>query len=79
MCAGVRTGLRAAICRVSTCREQAQFKHAALPQAAVHVNRPPHAFDQRFDDGQANARAFNAATVGTQAVERLKQLMQLFV
>ena len=43
------------------------------------MHRPAHAFDQRLRDRQANARAFDLATVGAQAVEGLEEVSQLLV
>jgi hypothetical protein len=49
----------------------------AFAALAAHRDAAAHAFDQRLDDGEADARAFDALVLGAEAVERLEQAGQL--
>ncbi len=52
---------------------QRHLEQRAFARLAAHRDAAAHAFDQRLDDGQADAGAFDAFALGAEAVERLEQ------
>ena len=78
----VGTGLRARTTSAIKLwrRRRVQFdpEHASRPDGAFHADHAPHQLDQSLGHHQADARAFLAAGLLPEAIERLEQLRQLF-
>ena len=56
---------------------QPDLEHAASPWFARDPHRTLHAFDQRLDDRQTDARAFDSLSLDTQAIEGFEQVLAL--